>query len=67
MASTSTVADELMTPEELAAAVKKDLNTIRWWRYKGIGPRSFKLSERVVRYRKSDVDAWLKERYTESK
>lgn len=33
-------------------------NTLRFWRHKGIGPRSAKLGRRVV-YREADVRAWI--------
>jgi hypothetical protein len=32
--------------------------TLRWWRHKGIGPRSFKLGRHVL-YERSDLDAWI--------
>lgn len=33
--------------------------TLEQWRYLGRGPAFVKLGDRHVRYRKSDVDAWL--------
>ncbi|KGN38195.1 transcriptional regulator [Knoellia subterranea KCTC 19937] len=38
------------------------VGTLRWWRHRKVGPRSFKLG-RSVRYKKTDVDAWLRDQY----
>ncbi len=37
--------------------------TLRYWRHKGIGPKSFRLGDRKVVYRKDDVIAWLTSQY----
>ncbi len=34
------------------------LNTLRWYRAKGEGPRSFLMGGRVV-YRRRDIEAWF--------
>lgn len=39
--------------------------TLRWWRHKGTGPKSFKLSGRVA-YFESDVERWLQDQYAAS-
>lgn len=49
---------EWMTPEELAGYLKIPVSTCYAWRYKGTGPKGSKVG-RHVRYRRSDVDAWL--------
>lgn len=59
--------EELLTPRDLVAMTKSTDATVRWWRHMGIGPKYIKLTERTIRYRKSDVDKWLEERYAESK
>jgi excisionase family DNA binding protein len=51
--------DPLLSPEQLS----KELNgipvaTLYQWRLKGTGPRALKVG-RHLRYRRSDVDAWL--------
>ncbi|MGW6258785.1 helix-turn-helix transcriptional regulator [Streptomyces sp. NPDC055085] len=48
----------LATPPELADHLGVPLATIRQWRYLGRGPRSTKVG-RHVRYRWTDVEAWL--------
>lgn len=35
------------------------INTLRYYRHKGIGPKSFKLGGRRVMYDESDVEAWI--------
>jgi predicted DNA-binding transcriptional regulator AlpA len=55
--------DEILTTEETAAMLKSPVATVRWWRHKGVGPKSFVLGSRKVRYRRSDVLAWLDEQY----
>jgi predicted DNA-binding transcriptional regulator AlpA len=34
--------------------------TLRYWRWKGMGPKSFRLGSRVV-YRETDVIMWIEE------
>lgn len=50
--------DALLTPAEVAARVRRPLATIRYWRATGTGPRSARISGRVI-YRESDVEAWI--------
>lgn len=35
---------------------------LRLWRSEGRGPRHFKAGEKLVRYRRIDLDAWIEER-----
>jgi predicted DNA-binding transcriptional regulator AlpA len=37
--------------------------TLRYWRYRGEGPKSFRLGRKTVAYYEDDVDAWLEQRY----
>ncbi|MGO9028744.1 MAG: helix-turn-helix transcriptional regulator [Acidimicrobiales bacterium] len=51
--------DELiMDPEAVASYLQVPLATIYAWRYKGEGPPAMKVG-RHLRYRRSEVDAWL--------
>lgn len=43
---------------ELAEQFGIPQSTLRWWRHRGEGPRSFKLG-RTVFYAESDVVAWV--------
>ena len=53
--------DTLTTPTELATKVKVSTRTLQDWRSKGVGPKWIKVGK-VVRYRASDVAAWLNSR-----
>lgn len=50
--------NEWQSPEELAADLGIPVGTVYQWRYKGTGPRGYKIG-RHVRYRRSDVGAWI--------
>jgi excisionase family DNA binding protein len=47
-----------MTSAELAEMLRAPEQTLRYWRWKGTGPKGIKVGRRVL-YRRSDVDAWL--------
>jgi predicted DNA-binding transcriptional regulator AlpA len=40
--------------------------TLRLWRSKGEGPRYFKAGEKLIRYRKGDLDSWIEARLSTS-
>lgn len=52
----------ILTLEEVAERTRMPLNTLRWLRQQGKGPRTWKLGRRVVAYL-DDVDAWVEEQY----
>jgi hypothetical protein len=52
--------DELLSIEEAAAFVRASVATMRYWRYDGTGPFSFRVG-RHVRYWRSDLILWLAE------
>jgi excisionase family DNA binding protein len=55
------VADnDLLTIAEAAELVRAPVATLRYWRYLGTGPRSFRIG-RHVRFIREDVDDWLRE------
>lgn len=49
---------ELMKPAELGTRIEKSQAVLANWRYLGIGPKFIKMGK-SVRYRVSDVEAWL--------
>ena len=50
-----------LTPEQLSERLPGiTVNTLKFWRHKGEGPRWFKAGKRVF-YRESDVAAWESE------
>lgn len=58
-----TAAQHFMSPEDLAEYLGIPVATIYGWRYKRTGPRSIKVG-RHIRYRPSDVEAWLEQQAT---
>lgn len=48
-----------LTTAELAKLLRTPEPTVRYWRYLGKGPKSFKPGRRVL-YAQTDVDAWIK-------
>lgn len=51
--------DDIDTPDSVARYIKRPEKTLTNWRHLGRGPRYLKLEGGQVRYRRSDVDAWL--------
>ena len=51
--------DRLLTITEAAELLRVPVATLRWWRHKGIGPRSFKMGRHVMyqRYLLAGSDA----------
>ena len=50
--------DPLLKPQELAAWLGTSAGSLAQMRYRGQGPRFVKTGK-LVRYRRSDIDAWL--------
>lgn len=50
----------LSAPEQLAEFLGVETATLTDWRYHKKGPRATKLGERLIRYRRTDVVAWLR-------
>jgi DNA-binding transcriptional MerR regulator len=55
-----------MTEQELADYCRVALRTVRYWRSEGTGPPVLWAGNRP-RYRKTDVDAWLRRRANRDK
>lgn len=47
-----------MDTKETASYLRRPPETLRQWRHRGVGPRSFRAEGRVL-YRRTEVDAWL--------
>ncbi len=54
--------NEYLTTEDLANLLAVPARTVEDWRRTGKGPRHFKIGKHV-RYCRTDIDAWVKERY----
>lgn len=55
-------APEYLTIRQLADVLQVPVATIYRWRHLGEGPRGIRVSGRHVRFRRSDVEAFLTER-----
>lgn len=49
----------LLTTEQTAWVLGLKKRTLERWRIEGCGPKYLRLSARCIRYRQSDLDAWL--------
>jgi DNA-binding transcriptional MerR regulator len=56
------MAERLLTMPEAGEVLRVPIDTLRYWRQKGIGPPSFRLGRRVV-YRLADCEAYIAECY----
>lgn len=56
----------LLDEKQAAAFLKLKVHTMQVWRLKGYGPPHLRLSARAVRYRESDLNAWLQTRTRQS-
>ncbi len=55
---------DLLTEKQLSQGTGIPCNTLRYWRANGEGPPYHRLG-RSIRYRLSDVEAWLEENKVE--
>lgn len=51
--------DQLLTTREAAAFLRLRPGTIENYRYAGEGPRFVRVGRRAVRYRVTDLEAWM--------
>ncbi len=51
-----------LTPKQAAKYVGISEAALRLWRSEGKGPRHFRAGEKLVRYRRADLDAWIEAR-----
>jgi predicted DNA-binding transcriptional regulator AlpA len=58
---TTPVSNRWLRPAQVARLIGFSTKTLRNWRYLGRGPRFVRLSRTQVRYRLSDVVAWMRE------
>jgi excisionase family DNA binding protein len=49
---------EFMTTQEVAELLRRPVETLRYWRWRGEGPPSFKIGRKVL-YDRKDVEAWI--------
>lgn len=53
---------KLMTMAEVSGMIRIPVNTLRYWRYIGQGPKSGKFGSRVM-YREQDVIDWINQAF----
>lgn len=53
---------DTLTPKQAAKYVGISEAAMRLWRSQSKGPRYFKAGEKLVRYRRTDLDAWIEAR-----
>ena len=49
-----------LTTEEVAETLRTSPETVRYWRHKKVGPRSFKVGRRVL-YAREDLEQFIAE------
>ena len=52
------ISSRLLSTEEVARILVVPVNTLYCWRYKGTGPKAYRVGK-YLRYRFTDVLAWL--------
>jgi len=57
--------DQMFSIGEAADFLRVSIDTMRYWRYRGIGPDSFKVG-RHIRYWRSELIRWLAEQAHQS-
>ena len=60
LTSSLDISSRLLSTEEVARILVVPVATLYCWRYKGTGPRAFRVGKHL-RFRLSDVMAWLEE------
>lgn len=59
--------EKLMTAKEVSKYLRISEAALYIFRCSGTGPNYIRLNDRLVRYRKSDVDKWLAAKKVETK
>jgi hypothetical protein len=54
--------DQLLTTQQTAALIGMSAQWLEVGRVKGYGPHFIRLAPKIIRYRRGDLRAWLKER-----
>jgi excisionase family DNA binding protein len=56
---------QTLTPIQAAKYLGISEAVLRLWRSEGKGPRHFKAGEKLIRYRRADLDSWIEARLSE--
>ena len=55
----------LLTPKKAASYLGVSDAALRLWRSEGKGPRFFRAGEKLIRYRRADLDFWIEARLSQ--
>jgi excisionase family DNA binding protein len=58
----TTEALQTLTPQQAAKYLGISEASLRLWRSESKGPRYFRAGEKLVRYRRADLDSWIEDR-----
>ncbi|MNT44469.1 Helix-turn-helix domain protein [compost metagenome] len=56
------MSESLLTPPQVAAQLAVDLRTLQYWRDTKQGPAYVRISPKIIRYRREDVNEFLQSR-----
>ena len=54
-----TETDQLLTAAQVADMLQLQARTLMEWRLLSKGPKWFRLGDKAIRYRRSDLEAWI--------
>jgi len=54
--------ENALTPVQAARYVGVSAAVLRLWRSHGMGPQHFRAGEKLIRYRRTDLDCWIESR-----
>jgi predicted DNA-binding transcriptional regulator AlpA len=55
----------MLTPKKAANYLGISEAVLRLWRSEGKGPRFFRAGEKLIRYRRTDLDFWIEARLSQ--
>ena len=55
-----------LTPRQAAHYIGVSDAALRLWRSEGRGPRFFRAGQKLIRYRRADLDLWIEARLSQS-
>lgn len=59
--------EHTLAPRQAARYLGISEAALRLWRSRGEGPRYFRAGDKLVRYRRADLDSWIESRLSELK
>lgn len=56
---------DVLTPVQAARYIGVSQAVLRFWRSRGEGPRFFRAGNKLIRYRRGDLDVWIEARLSQ--